>query len=668
MHIRPLVQRLLLSALPVALLASWQAAPPAHEVRVGPRLIDAPSHLVGRLIPDLAFVDLQGNAGKLSDLRSSKLLVICLTSTDCPIARKYSPRLVEIEKRYRDRGVTFLMVNAQEHETAEDMRKAVDTFGFVARYVPDRKGRIAAALRATSTTEVFVLDAARTLLYRGAVDDQYGLGFTLPEARRTLLADALDAALAIESPEVRATTAPGCELAVPEDAGATPEPPTEVTWHNRISRIVQNNCEVCHRPGQAGPFELLTYEDVDDHAKTIRREVERLTMPPWFAEGPRGHWANDARLTDEDRQDFLAWLAGARPVGDERDAPIPRRWPDKWLLEHPDLVLDSPVEIAVAAEGAMPYQDIYFEPKLPEDKWVGGIEIRNLHPQVMHHAIAFLEYPDDHPHADEQQVNPSRSGGFAWMAPGWSYTRHPKGMAKRLYAGVNIRLQVHYTPNGVALIDRPSLAFQFVDEPIHAIKTRAADNRSFEIPAGAERYPVKASYTFENPASIISLAGHTHLRGVGFDAELAYPDGRVEKILEHTRYDFNWQLQYTLAEPIEVPAGSVITATGYYDNSSKNPANPDPTKPVRYGVQSWDEMMLLYFTMYPLPTNHPVPDRAERAGFTARMRLERWLRNNKVSLLAVGAVSFAGLGWLAFRRRARPRPIGVVEPGRTDRA
>jgi mono/diheme cytochrome c family protein len=654
----------LLACAVLALLAPLSSAADdsAIDARQGPRVIDPADHLVGRLIRDAAFVDLEGKPGRLSDYRTSALLVLCMTATDCPIARKYAPRLVELEQQYRSKDVTFVWVNSQSHESVEDMRASIERSKWVARYVPDPQADLAGALQATSTTEVFVLDPARTLVYRGAVDDQYGLGFTLPAVRRSFLTQAIDALLRGDVPEIRATTAPGCELALAgeepnsDQPAATDQPvATDVTWHNRISRVVQDNCQICHRPGAVGPFELLTYDDVKDHAKTIKREVERRTMPPWFAEGPRGHWANDTRLSDEDRRDLLSWIAADLPEGDPKDAPISRRWPQDWLLQNPDVVWEAAAPVAVAAQGAMPYQEVWFDTNLAEDKWVGAIEIRNTHIEVVHHAIAFLVYPPEHPRAREQQNTfTGSSGGFAWMTPGWTFTTFPRDMAKRLPAGVRLMLQIHYTPSGVAVMDRPSVAVKFVGQPVHELKTRAVDNQTFEIPPGVERYPVSGTYKFPYAARIISIAPHSHLRGVSFECALELPDGRSEKILEMPRYDFDWQQIYTLVEPIEVPAGAILRATGIYDNSSKNPANPDPTKTVRYGQQSWDEMMIVYFTMYPLNPADALADPDERAGYDPTRKMRRWIRQHK-PLAAAGALALVIMGawfwrWLRARR------------------
>jgi mono/diheme cytochrome c family protein/thiol-disulfide isomerase/thioredoxin len=651
-----------LSVIPhVFAVATWlapvsvaqESQPASTAVRTGPRVIDAAAHLVGRRIADVAFTDLDGKSGRLSDYRDRALLVVCMTATDCPIANKYAPRLVELEAKYRDKKVEFLLVNPQAHETDEDMRASVARFGIAARYAHDSEGQVAAALEATSTTEVFVLDPTRTLVYRGAVDDQYGLGYTIPEVRQPLLTHAIDALLVGMRPPVAATTAPGCELALDEaELSATTG---DVTWHNRISRIVQDNCQVCHRPNAAGPFELLTYEDAKDHAKTIRREVERLAMPPWFADGPRGQWSNDTRLTDEDRRDLLAWIAAGSPEGDPKDAPLPRQWTDGWQIK-PDAIYHAEHPIEVAAQGAMPYQEVFVRLNLPEDKWIGAIEILNDHPEVMHHILAFRVFPPGHPLEELQLLNTTGARGcYAWAVPGWTATRYPPDTAKLLPAGVDILLQIHYTPNGVAVKDLPSVGVEFVDQPTYELKTRAASNEDFAIPPGAEHFAVDAEYEFDRPTRIMSFFPHTHLRGVGFEYEIHYPDGTVNKILDLPRYDFNWQMTYTLADPLDVPAGTVMKAKGWYDNSAKNPANPDPTATVRNGQQSWDEMMVAYVTTYSLSTPDAPFEREEWGSLSMKRRIKVWVRRNTEVALSGGLLAMAGLIGLTFWFRTRRR-------------
>src|SRR5438067_1181990 len=349
-----------------------------NPVKEAPRVLKPSEAGVGRLVPDVAFTDTAGKPGKLSDFKAGKLLVVAMTNTSCPVCKQYAPTLARIEKEYSPQGVAFLFVNP----TATDKP---DASAFAGRYVHDTGHQLAAALGARTTAEVFVLDAARTVVYRGAVDDQFGIGYALDAPRNNYLATALDDALAGRVPVTAATTAPGCELALTVAAKTPP------TYHARVERIVQHNCVECHRSGGVGPFELTTYDHVVAHKGMIRKVVERGTMPPWFAAPPaRGEhspWANDRSLCDSDKADLLAWLAGDLAKGDPADAPLPRTYPSGWLVGKPDAVFRIPQPIAVKAQGTMPYQHVSVDTDFDDDRWVQALEVRPTARDVVHHVL-----------------------------------------------------------------------------------------------------------------------------------------------------------------------------------------------------------------------------------------------------------------------------------------
>jgi mono/diheme cytochrome c family protein len=483
-------------------------------------------------------------------------------------------------------------VNPNGHDSDDEMRAEVKRHAFTARYVPDRDQRLSRALGARSTTDVFVLDAARTLVYRSAVDDRFGLGYALPEPRNRYLRDALESVLAGGEPAVPATSAPGCLLRLEPAAGR----PQEVTWHNRISCIVQRNCQECHRPGENAPFPLLTHEDLEGNAEMARYVVEARTMPPWFG-GDGVPMASDRRLPEADRRDLLAWIAAGCPEGDAADAPLPRSWTKGWRIGEPDHVVEVPRPYPVRADGWIPYVYWRVDAGIDRDRWVRGFEVRVDHPEVVHHVLVFCEYPEDHPRYGERpRTRNGLSGYFAAMVPGQSHLVFPQGVAKFLPKGARLRFQVHYTPNGEARKDRPKVGLLFNDgPPEREIESRSAFNVRFRIPPGAKSHRVRATHAFRESGTITALMPHMHVRGTAFRYELQLPDGERKLLLDVPRYDFNWQLVYRLRDPVEVPAGARLHATAWYDNSAGNPANPDPTRTVRFGEQTWDEMMIGYF-------------------------------------------------------------------------
>lgn len=574
--------------------------PPLESVREGPRVLKPGDAGVGRRVADFAFTDLGGNAGRLAELTGGRALVIAFTGTGCPLASKYTPTLARLEREYAGRGVSFLFVNPTAADLPDDIRSAIAEHGLKGRYVHDREGAIARVLGARTTTEMLMLDAARTVVFRGAVDDQYGLGYSLEAPRRRFLADALEAHLAGRVPLIAATEAPGCVLE-PDRAGSGVVASGSLTYHGRISRIIQSNCVECHRPGGVGPFSLLTYDDVVSRAGMIRRQVSRGAMPPWFASPPpageTSHWRNDRSLSREDKADLLAWLEGDRLLGDAGDAPLPRTFTDGWLIGKPDAVLELPRAVAVKADGVMPYQTLRVETNFGEDRWVRGYELRPTARGVVHHII--VQVLPKGAKLSERGGDSEREGLFAAYVPGNAHALFPPGFAKRIPAGATVTFQMHYTPNGRATTDRTQLGLVFATEPPrHAIEVFGLANPRLRIPPGAGNHAETASITLPQDATILGFLPHMHLRGKAARYEVAFADGTRRLLLDVPRYDFNWQLPYQFAEPPTLPRGSRLVYTAWYDNSAVNPANPDPSREVRWGQQTFDEMMLGYVEYY----------------------------------------------------------------------
>jgi peroxiredoxin/Ca2+-binding EF-hand superfamily protein/mono/diheme cytochrome c family protein len=585
---------------PGAKLHEPSAGALADPVREAPKVLAPSAAGVGRMVPDVRLKTLDGKEVQLKDVVGNKGLVIVFTNTSCPICKKYGPTLAKIEETLTAKGVAVLFVNPTANEKLEDMKAFVAAHRLKGPYVHDRDGAFAKTLGATSTAEVFLLDKQRTVVYRGALDDQYGLGYAHEAPKRTYLLDAVTAMLSNRTVDPAATTAPGCELDL-SDAKAVS---VGVTYHNRISRIIQTNCIECHRRGGVAPFSLETYEDVVAHAGMIRKVVERGTMPPWFAappqEGQPSPWANDRSLSAGDKADLLAWLKSDRPLGDPADAPLPRTFPDGWLIGKPDAVFEFPRPVPIKATGIMPYQHIMVETNLTEDKWLKAVEVRPSAREVVHHVLVFV-LPPGNEDADglRDTAADGRRGFFAIYVPGQSVLSYPEGFAKRLPKASRLLFQMHYTPNGTATEDKTSIGLVFAEkEPQYEVKVVGIVNTRFRIPPGADNYPVEATLRVPIQATVLGFLPHMHLRGKAFRYEITLPGGKTETLLDIPHYDFNWQLYYRLAEPRPLPPGTVVKATGWYDNSEKNPANPDPKKTVRWGLQTTDEMMLGYLEYY----------------------------------------------------------------------
>ena len=606
-----------------------EAAVADESLRQGPQRITPGDHDVGRMIPDLKLTDIDGRTFKLSDLKDAQAMVIAFTNTSCPICKKYAPTLASLEKQFSAKQLAFVFVNPTASDKLDDIRAAIKTHGFAGHYVRDNDGAVAFALGATHTTDSIVLDAKRTVIYRGAVDDQYGFGYSKEAPRATYLIKAIEAAIANERPNVEATSAPGCPLDFADrrlgapvreeskDGTGKSAHPT-VTYHNRISRIVQDHCLACHRDGGVAPFSLSTFEEVAGQSGSIRRVVEKGIMPPWFAARPtKGEvspFANDCSLAESEKSDLLAWLNGGKPVGDPQDAPIPRSFASGWQIGKPDHIVQLPSPISVKATGTMPYQNVIVESGLTETKYVKALEVKTTAREVVHHVLVFVLPPakrsDEATGKSEGDGEEDETTGFfAAYAPGYDALHFNDGFGKVLPAGARLKFQIHYTPNGTATTDQSMIGMIFADErPEHLVSVRGISQPRFAIPPGADNYEVVANQPVPNDATILAFFPHMHLRGKAFKYEAILPNGETQVLLDIPRYDFNWQMSYRLAEPLKLPAGSTIRATAWYDNSDKNPANPDSTRTVRWGPQTYDEMMIGYVEY------HMRSDQLQRSG------------------------------------------------------
>ncbi len=585
--------------------ASWMKrgaadAPPLVEnksLQEQPKILKGTEHGVGRRLTDFVMVDTSGKEHRLSTLTSSsKAIVIAMFGATCPISGKLGPELARLEKEYTARGVAFLFVTPVAGETPTDIAKFVSTHGLSSPIINDEKSALASQLNATTTTEVFVVDAARTLVYRGAVNDQYGLGYAKDKPSKNYLREALSAVLSGQSPTVAATTAPGCALDSPKTTAApTPSP---LTYHNEISRILQGHCTECHRADGLAPFSLETYADVLKHAGMMKKQITRGAMPPWFAarseDEKESLWANDCSLTTKDKSDLLAWLDSDRLQGNAKDAPIARTWPAEWSIGKPDMIVQLPRPVSIQAEGTMPYQVITAETTLTEGKWVQGYEIIPTDRAVVHHVIVSLRKKGEKTKRADNEEEGS-SGYWAAYVPGNSKQIYPPGFAKKLPAGGVFSFQIHYTPNGKATQDQLRMGIIFAAQtPQYQVVTTGVPKHRLNIPPGEANHSEVLSQTVPFDMNIMAFMAHMHVRGKAFKYEVERADGSYETLLDLPHYDFNWQLRYDLAQPRILRRGSTLRISAIFDNSAGNAANPDPTKTVRWGPQTTDEMMIGY--------------------------------------------------------------------------
>lgn len=552
---------------------------------------------LGEAIDGFELQDYRGKHVRLSDFDDKPIVVAAFLGVECPLARQYAPKLQKIADEYADRGVQVVGIDSNRQDSVTKMAHFARTLGVEFPFLKDSGNRVADQFGAERTPEIFVLDKERIVRYRGRVDDQYGFTaggtYFRPAPLSTDLTNALDELLAGKSVSVATTKADGCRIGRIRD----PNPDAPITYSKEISRILADHCVECHRPGEIGPFALQTYEEVVGWAEMIDEVVQDQRMPPWHANPEYGRWANDHRLSDEEKDWIHRWVVEGAPEGDPADLPEPKQFVDGWMIGKPDQIVyvrETPFE--VPAEGVVPYQYFTADPGFTEDKWIKAVECRADARSVVHHIIAFVQPPGVT--AQIMEGGPANLALLQGTAPGMPPLVLPEGMACFVPAGSKFVFQMHYTTNGVASKDRSAMGLIFADpdEVKQEARTDAAINPFFVIPAGADDHRVDAEYKFWQNTKLVSLMPHMHLRGKSFRYTLQLPDGTEEILLDVPHYDFNWQNMYFFDEPKPVPPGSVLKCVAHFDNSEGNLSNPDPTATVRWGEQTFEEMMIGWFT------------------------------------------------------------------------
>ena len=388
----------------------------------------------------------------------------------------------------------------------------------------------------------------------------------------------------------------------------------DVTFHKDVLPILQQRCQVCHRPGEIGPMPFITFEGTRPWAKAIKNAVASRKMPPWFADPAFGHFANEKRLSDPEIATLTAWADQGAPAGDPGDAPAPATFRDGWNIR-PDLVFEMPKPMKIPAKGTVEYTYITVSAPFKEDTWVSAGEIRPTDRAHVHHVIAMVR-PKGSKWMSQAQLGaepwapgPTRqldmlkeNGGDASVLTSEFLVGYVPGMeaqrfdidqsAKLIPAGADIVFEVHYTANGKEGIDQSKVGLELAPAlPKRLFMSIGAAQPGLVIQPGDANAEAKASLTFGQDVDLVYMQPHMHLRGKDMRIDARYPDGREQTLLSVPRYDFNWQIVYYHRTPVRLPKGTQLSVTAHWDNSAANKWNPDPAATVRWGDQSWQEML-----------------------------------------------------------------------------
>lgn len=543
----------------------------------------------GAIVDNFALVDQRGKFHELYYLSDMKAVVLMTHDNECESVPAAVAALESIKTTYQAKGVEFLMLNVDDDRSAIASRLAPNA---TIPVLVDSTHLVSESLRAERAGEVFVIDPKGwKLMYRGPLDRGRSV------AGGTLVRTTLDQVLAGTAKPQRSIATKGCKVKAPK----TRMPGARVAYSQHVAPLLIDNCVTCHREGGIGPFAMTDYNIVRGFAPMIREVIRTKRMPPWHADPHHGSYNGDRSLTTAEARTIVRWIEDGAPRGKGPDplASLTMDWPE-WSLGKPDLIVEVPA-FDVPATGTIDYQRYTIKNPTGRDIWLRASDILPGDRSVLHHVLIGM---------DDARLSPSERrlqgaiGSIGLYVPGGGPYEYPADTGVFLPKDASFTFQMHYTSSGKATRDATRAGFYFLDAPPkYELKTALLIKTSLSIPAHTKEYT--DSMAMRMPRDVLAYAffPHAHFRGRASSFTVQYPDGREEVLLSVPKYDFNWQATYALATPKLLPAGTRIVHTTTYDNSTQNPANPDPNRVVPWGEQSWDEMLygtVIYREMTPI--------------------------------------------------------------------
>ena len=578
---------------------------------------------VGKKIGNIPFEGQDAKPFALHDLKDKKAIVVVFLSFDCPVSTSYSQPLAEMAKQFGPHGVVFLGLTTDQDETTAAVAKQAKEFKLPFPVMVDRKFAAADALKAEYTPEVFVLDGNHVLQYRGRVDDSFQARLKKnQQVTKQDLHQVLSEIVSGRPVSIKATEPIGCPIMREKPAAAKVG---NVTYYKDVLPILQKNCQACHRPGEVGPFSLMTYRQAVNWATDIKDYAQSRKMPPWkISEGVEYH--NQRRLSDKDIAVLAAWADNGTPAGDAKDAPPPVKFAEGWKLGPPDLILSVSDDFQVGATGNDVFRCFVLPTNLTEDKFVEAVEVKPSNPRVVHHALCYidaagqgrnlekqqLDNPKKDPHGgNEQDKGPGYYGGMSvgfvptsslggW-APGQLPHLLPEGTAIKLPKGSDVVMQLHFHRTGRVEKDRTQIGVYFAKKKVERPYQGGFMMGLFAvIPAKNDHFVVKGSTTVTEDMVLHEIMPHMHMLGKDIKVTMTPPEGEGEgkaTLLFHIKdWDYNWQETYYFKQPLNLKAGTKLDLEAVYDNSDKNPNNPfSPPRAVTFGEQTTNEMCFVFF-------------------------------------------------------------------------
>jgi hypothetical protein len=538
------------------------------------------------IVQNFALLDQQGSFHELDYLCKSpgvKAIALFIQGNDCPLVQKRVPELKRLRQIYQPQGVRFVMLNANLQDSRADIVEEAAEFDIDFPILKDSSQVIAKMLDITRTAEMLLIRAVDcSLIYRGAIDDRLSYQTEKPEASEHYFLDAVDAFLKGKPIAKTKTAAPGCKV--------TLDLPDQVSYTIEVAPILKARCVSCHTKGGIGPFAMANHRKVKGWSEMMEEVILTRQMPPWHADSEIGHFANDAGLTDDETKTLISWIRQGAPRGGGAD-PLEGYVPEsvEWTLGTPDHVFALP-EQTVAAEGVFDYRHVTLESPFDKEVWLRGIEVNPGNTRVLHHVVVWGA-----PKGGKGRRG-KREKFFTGYAPGSGTFPAPDGIGVRMPKGYILDFELHYTASGRPEVDNTEIGFFLAKGDVkQELHTGVVVHPRFEIPPHAQEYPEQYSRKINTDIVLYAMNPHMHFRGKRMSFHAKLPDGTMRDLLSVPDYNFNWQRTYILQEPINLPKGSEIVIKNAWDNSSLNPHNPDPSRKVRWGEQTFEEM---FFATY----------------------------------------------------------------------
>lgn len=540
----------------------------------------------GQNVENFRLNDHTGASHELHRLADRRAIAVLVQGNSCPVVRNAMPRFKELRDEFASQGVEFLLLNSNLQDNRQSISKEVEGFAYDMPVLVDDTQLIGEALDLVRTGEVFVIDPSDwSVTYAGLLDDRLSYENQKKSAKEHYLRDALQAMVDGKPVQVAATKPIGCLINFPEKKLHAQH--AKISYSAEIAPLLEKNCVSCHRTGGIGSWAMTEYNMIRGFAPMIREVVRTQRMPPWHADPHFGTFANDRSLSVAERQKLVHWVEAGAPRGEGPDplVQVKQDWPE-WALGTPDAVVEITPH-AVPATGTVPYQYQFVKNPLKEDVWVRAVEIIPGDRKALHHVITSFGTM-----GENGRLKRASRRGLGGYVPGAVADDFPDGTGTFLPADATFMFQMHYTSYGKKATDNSRLALYFhKQKPEHQLDGLVLMNTEINIPAHSNGHTETASRVIDKDVLMYSLLPHAHFRGKAMEFRAEYANGEQEVLLSVPNYDFNWQTDYVLKEPKLIPAGTKIVHTTSWDNSATNPANPDASRDVPWGQQSWDEML-----------------------------------------------------------------------------